>query len=98
MLRSSLFEALSMSAVKDLTRENLDSQVCELEALQSVYPKELTIVDHGNLADMNEYISGNREELPQRLEYSIEITIPEVRFLVAIINVFFVCQIVEHLH
>ena len=66
-----------MSAMKE-TRENLGVQISELEALQSVYPKELTIVDHGNLADINEYISNCRDDLPQRLEYSIQVTIPEV--------------------
>ncbi|XP_050493193.1 RWD domain-containing protein 2A isoform X3 [Bombus huntii] len=47
--------------------------VCELETLQSIYPKELRITDHGVLADINEFIKNPMQELPRRLEYSIEI-------------------------
>lgn len=66
-----------MSTFKEI-REKLESQICELEALQSVYPEELTIADHGNLADVNEFVSGNCDSLPSKLEYSIQITIPKV--------------------
>ncbi|KZC08873.1 RWD domain-containing protein 2A [Dufourea novaeangliae] len=55
--------------------ENLTAQICELEALQSVYPKELRIGDHGVLADINEFIKNPSEELPQKLEYSIELSL-----------------------
>ncbi|XP_076653293.1 RWD domain-containing protein 2A isoform X2 [Halictus rubicundus] len=56
-------------------RENLAAQICELEALQSVYPKELHITDHGILADINEFIKNSTEELPQQLEYSIDLPV-----------------------
>ncbi|XP_076758150.1 RWD domain-containing protein 2A [Xylocopa sonorina] len=55
--------------------ENFTAQICELEALQSVYPKELVITDHGVLADINEFIRNPKQELPQRLEYAIEISL-----------------------
>ncbi|CAK9818078.1 RWD domain-containing protein 2A [Anthophora plagiata] len=54
--------------------ENLTTQIYELEMLQSVYPKELVITDHGVLADINEFIKNPTQELPQKLEYSIEIS------------------------
>ncbi|XP_053989182.1 RWD domain-containing protein 2A [Hylaeus anthracinus] len=56
-------------------RQNLSKQVCELEVLESVYPKELTIADHGTLADINDFIQNPKQDLPQRLEYSIELPI-----------------------
>ncbi|XP_043267375.1 RWD domain-containing protein 2B [Venturia canescens] len=65
-----------MSTLNEI-REKVEAQLCELEALQSVYPKELTIADHGNLADLNEFVSGKRAAPPLRLEYTIEITTPE---------------------
>ncbi|KAJ8676501.1 hypothetical protein QAD02_012288 [Eretmocerus hayati] len=55
-------------------KENLMTQILELESLQSVYPTELSVSDHGNLADINDFISGSSPELPQRLEYEVEIT------------------------
>ncbi|XP_071874057.1 RWD domain-containing protein 2A [Bombus fervidus] len=61
-----------MSTYEEI-KENLTAQVCELETLQSIYPKELTITDHGVLADINEFVKNPMQELPQRLEYSIEI-------------------------
>lgn len=66
-----------MSITPD-TKENLATQIFELEALQSVYPKELSISDHGNLADINDFVAGNQSETPQRLEYDIEISTPKV--------------------
>lgn len=55
------------------TKENLTTQIYELEALQSVYPEELVIADQGILADINNFIEFP-QELPQRLEYSIKIS------------------------
>ncbi|XP_017763638.1 PREDICTED: RWD domain-containing protein 2A [Eufriesea mexicana] len=55
--------------------ENLSAQVCELEALLSVYPKELIISDHGVLADINEYIKNFTQKLPRKLEYSVELSL-----------------------
>lgn len=55
--------------------ENLTAQIQELEALQSVYPNELSITNHGILADINDFIKSNSEELPQRLEYSLKIAV-----------------------
>lgn len=66
-------------------KENLMTQIFELEALQSVYPKELSVSDHGNLADINDFIAGNRKEVPQRLEYEIEISTPKVTYSFSII-------------
>ena len=54
--------------------ENLAAQICELEALQSVYPQELIIADHGVLADINDFIKNPAQERPQRLEYSLELS------------------------
>ncbi|KOC64432.1 RWD domain-containing protein 2A [Habropoda laboriosa] len=62
-----------MSTYEEIN-ENLTAQICELEALQSVYPKELVITDHGVLADINNFIKNPMQELPQRLEYSIGIS------------------------
>lgn len=62
-----------MSMPEELT-ENLAAQICELEALQSVYPQELVIADHGVLADINDFIKNPAEERPQRLEYSLELS------------------------
>lgn len=59
-------------------RENLTNQIVELETLQSVYPDELTILDHGILADINEFIDGKHDILPQSLEYSVKVIAPEV--------------------
>ncbi|XP_076220548.1 RWD domain-containing protein 2A isoform X2 [Nomia melanderi] len=61
-----------MSIYKEIS-ENFMAQIYELEALQSVYPKELRITDHGVLADINNFIKSPTEELPQRLEYSIDL-------------------------
>ncbi|XP_068986315.1 RWD domain-containing protein 2A [Bombus flavifrons] len=61
-----------MSTYEEI-KENLTAQVCELETLQSIYPKELRITDHGVLADINEFVKNPMQELPRRLEYSIEI-------------------------
>lgn len=55
-------------------KENLTTQIYELEALQSVYPKELVVADHGTLADINSFIESPQEDLPQRLEYTINIS------------------------
>lgn len=60
--------------------ENLAAQICEMEALQSVYPQELVIADHGVLADINDFIKNPEQERPQRLEYSIELSMNGVRF------------------
>lgn len=54
--------------------ENLTVQVCELEALKSIYPKELIIADYGTLVDVNDFIKNPAQELPRRLEYSIELS------------------------
>lgn len=59
---------------------NLETQIMEMEALQSVYPQELLISDHGNLADINDFVAGNREEIPQRLEYEIKVSTEKVNF------------------
>ncbi|XP_066595621.1 RWD domain-containing protein 2A [Prorops nasuta] len=56
-------------------KENLTTQLLELEVLQSVYPKELIITDHGTLADINCFIERMSKELPQRLEYLLELPI-----------------------
>ncbi|KAK2582295.1 hypothetical protein KPH14_004636 [Odynerus spinipes] len=55
-------------------KENLTTQIYELEALQSIYPEELVIADHGILADINSFIESPQEEIPQRLEYAINIS------------------------
>lgn len=59
--------------------ENLTVQVCELEALKSIYPKELIIADYGTLVDVNDFIKNPAQELPRRLEYSIELSMNDVR-------------------
>ncbi|XP_078042108.1 RWD domain-containing protein 2A [Augochlora pura] len=59
----------------DEIRNNLTVQIYEVEALQSVYPKELHIADNGILADINEFIKNPTEELPQQLEYSIDLSV-----------------------
>lgn len=66
-----------MSTYEEI-KENLTTQVCELETLQSIYPKELRITNHGVLADINEFIKNPMQELPRRLEYSIEIPLDNV--------------------
>lgn len=53
--------------------ENLTAQVNELQALQSVYPTELTVADHGVLADINEYIERPDRDPPRWLEYAVAI-------------------------
>ncbi|KAG5321267.1 RWD2A protein, partial [Pseudoatta argentina] len=53
--------------------ENLTAQVNELQALQSVYPTELAVTDHGVLADINEYIECSDRESPRWLEYAIAV-------------------------
>lgn len=60
-------------------KENLTTQMYELEALQSVYPEELVVGDHGILADINHFIEFPQDELPRRLEYVIQISENEVR-------------------
>lgn len=68
-------------------RENLTAQVHELEALQSVYPKELKLTDHGVVADINDFISDNsKTDLPCRLEYNIQIPDINVCFFIFFIN------------
>lgn len=59
-------------------KENLSVQLSELETLQSVYPKEVHICDQGNLADINEIVSGTSDEIPQNLEYIINLSVLEV--------------------
>jgi len=61
-----------MSIISDI-KINLETQIIELEALQSVYPQELSVCNHGTLADINDYVAGNCEKIPQRLEYEIKI-------------------------
>ena len=61
-----------MSTYEEI-KENLTAQVCELETLESIYPKELRITERGVLADINEFVRNPMQELPQRLEYSIKI-------------------------
>lgn len=53
--------------------ENLTAQVTELQALQSVYPSELAVTDHGVLADINGYIEHPDGSPPRWLEYAIAI-------------------------
>lgn len=59
-----------MSASEEMM-ESLTAQVSELQALQSVYPAELTVADHGILADINEYIECPDRDPPRWLEYAI---------------------------
>ncbi|KYN06037.1 PREDICTED: RWD domain-containing protein 2A [Cyphomyrmex costatus] len=54
--------------------ESLTAQVNELQALQSVYPTELTVMDHGVLADINKYIEFPNHEPPRWLEYAIAVS------------------------
>ena len=75
---SPALQLLNMTANSNDGRENLSSQICELEALQSVYPTELSIADHGTLADINSFISGANREFPKKLEYTLKIPIPQV--------------------
>lgn len=67
-----------MSTYEEVSK-NLTAQIYELEVLQSVYPRELVIADHGVLADINDFINRPIEELPQKLEYSIKISLNGVR-------------------
>ncbi|XP_047354189.1 RWD domain-containing protein 2A [Vespa velutina] len=55
-------------------KENLTTQIYELEVLQSAYPEELVVSDHGILADINHFIEFPQEEPPRRLEYIIKIS------------------------
>lgn len=61
-----------MSRPKEVT-ENLRAQVDELQILQSVYPNELVVADHGVLADINGYIEHPDGDPPRWLEYAIAI-------------------------
>ncbi|XP_012268251.2 RWD domain-containing protein 2A isoform X1 [Athalia rosae] len=70
---SNILISLKMS-MNEKTMENYQAQVTELEALQSIYPNEISIVDHGVLADMNNYVSGTATETPQLLEYVVTIS------------------------
>ena len=67
-----------MSTYEEI-KENLMIQISELEVLQSIYPKELVVADHGVLADIKEFIENPMQEMPQRLEYSVEIPLSNVR-------------------
>lgn len=69
-----------MSIMMADIRETLEIQINELEALQSVYPKELTISNHGNVADINDFIAGNTNVKPLQLKYEIEISLDEVKY------------------
>ncbi|XP_076236831.1 RWD domain-containing protein 2A isoform X1 [Calliopsis andreniformis] len=53
--------------------KNLTAQILELEALQSVYPEELTVADHGVLADINDFIGNPTRNIPHHMEYSIKL-------------------------
>ncbi|KAL7306851.1 hypothetical protein TKK_0001012 [Trichogramma kaykai] len=64
-----------MSSESADVKENLVTQISELETLQAVYPDEVSVSDHGNLADINDFIEGKRNELPFKLEYDIEIKV-----------------------
>ena len=55
--------------------ENLTAQVSELETLQSVYPKEIVITDHGVLADIHDFLKNPTQDFPHRLEYSVKISL-----------------------
>jgi len=72
--------------------ENLTAQVNELQALQSVYPTELVVTDHGVLADINEYIECPDREPPRWLEYAIAIP------LNGVINIYLQCNIARSRH
>ncbi|XP_077278381.1 RWD domain-containing protein 2A [Temnothorax americanus] len=61
-----------MSTPAEMT-ETLTAQVSELQALQSVYPSELTVADYGVLADINEYIECPDRDPPRWLEYAIAV-------------------------
>ncbi|XP_071554331.1 RWD domain-containing protein 2A-like [Temnothorax nylanderi] len=61
-----------MSTPKEMT-ETLTAQVNELQALQSVYPSELTVADYGVLADITEYIERPDRDPPRWLEYAIAV-------------------------
>ena len=67
-----------MSTYEEI-KENLAIQISELEVLQSIYPKELVVADHGVLADINEFVKNPMQEMPQRLEYSVQIPMNNVR-------------------
>lgn len=64
-------------SVNEKKVENYQAQVAELEALQSIYPDELTIMDHGVLADINNFISGIYTEISLPLEYVLTISDPK---------------------
>lgn len=71
--------------IKTDVKENLETQMFELEALQSVFPKEISVFDHGNLADINNFTSGIQIKVPHRLEYEVEISTQKVSLVKKII-------------
>lgn len=62
-----------MDATADQLKFCLQSQISELNMLQSIYynPGELKISDPSVEADINEYLAGNLTELNSKLEYTI---------------------------
>ncbi|XP_046623895.1 RWD domain-containing protein 2B [Neodiprion virginianus] len=64
------FERMS---VNDKRVENYQAQIAELEALQAIYPDELTVIDHGILADINNFILDIHSDVPHPLEYIVTI-------------------------
>lgn len=54
--------------------ENYQAQVAELETLQSIYIDELSSVDQGVLADINDFVSGSCSKTVQPLEYIVTIS------------------------
>lgn len=62
-------------------KENLESQLSELEALQSMYtPTELRVEDLNVLADINAFVDGRTPDLPAYLDLTINLLLDKQKF------------------
>ncbi|KAJ8966199.1 hypothetical protein NQ317_005341 [Molorchus minor] len=63
-------------------KENLDTQLVELESLQSVFynPGEIRVEDLTTLSDMKNYVCKKFTYVPQYLDLTIKVLVDELKF------------------
>ncbi|XP_044255132.1 RWD domain-containing protein 2A [Tribolium madens] len=78
-------ESIQLAITKDMDpskiKENLESQLSELETLQSMYnPGELRVEDLNVLADINAFVDGRTSDLPAYLDLTLNLSIDKQKF------------------
>lgn len=84
------FEELEEQITQIVDHGNLEEmlriQLSEMEMLQSMFsnPGEFCVDDPSTIADIHEFLDGKTTILPPRLDYTINLSIEDVTFILVI--------------